>query len=56
MNSGAASLPSNRLPMNPAHRLAMFTYLPIRSEFTRATKSSGLKSTSSTAAFSFAAM
>ena len=56
MNSGRASFPSKRFTTNPAHRLAMFTYLPMRSEFTRLTKSSGLKSTSSTAAFSLAAM
>jgi hypothetical protein len=39
-----------------AQRLAMLTYLPTRSLFTRATKSSGLKSTSSTLALSLAAM
>ena len=39
-----------------AARLAMLTYLPIRSLFTRATKSSGLKSRSSTFEFSLAPM
>ena len=50
------SLPSKCFVMNLAARLAMFTYLPIRSLLTRATKSSGLKSMSSTLALSFAAM
>ena len=52
----AASLPSKRLLMKSAARLAMFTYLPTRSLLTRATKSSGLNSMSSTCAFSLAAM
>ena len=43
--------PSNCLWMNPAARLAMLTYLPTRSLLTRATKSSGLNSTSSTCPF-----
>ena len=42
------SLPPKRLVMKPAARLAMLTYLPTRSLLTRATKSSGLKSRSST--------
>ena len=43
-------------PEEGAVRLAMFTYLPTRSLLTRATKSSGLNSMSSTFAFSLAAM
>ncbi len=39
----APSLPSKRLAMKPAARLAMFTYLPIRSEFTRSMKSSAVE-------------
>ena len=42
------SWPPKRLSMKPAARLAMLTYLPTRSLLTRATKSSGLKSMSST--------
>ena len=52
----ASSLPPNFRLMNTAQRLAMLTYLPTRSLFTRAAKSSGLKSMSSTLAFSLAAM
>jgi hypothetical protein len=42
--------------MKFAARLAMLTYLPMRSLLTRAMKSSGLKSMSSTFALSLAAM
>ena len=49
------NLPSKRLLKKPAQRLTIFTYLPIRSELTRAMKSSPVKSTSSTAAFILAA-
>ena len=52
----AASLPPKCLCKKLAARLAMFTSLPTRSLFTRATKSSGLKSMSSTLALSLAAM
>jgi putative hemolysin len=45
-----------RLAMKPAARLAMLTYLPTRSLLTRAMKSSGLNSMSSTRPFSLAAM
>jgi hypothetical protein len=41
--------------MKPAQRLAMFTTLPTRSEFTRCTKSSRLMSMSSTVPFSLVA-
>ena len=51
----AASCPSNCLVMNPAHRLAILISLPTRSEFTRATKSSRLRSMSSMVWPSFAA-
>ncbi|CFW45254.1 Uncharacterised protein [Bordetella pertussis] len=51
-----ASSPSKWRVMKAAARLAMLTYLPTRSLLTRATKSSGLKSMSSTRAFSLAAM
>ena len=47
--------PSKRLPMKPAQRLAMFTYLPTRSLFTRAQKSVRLRSMSSIVALSLAA-
>jgi len=42
--------------MKLAARLAMLTYFPIKSLLTRAIKSSGLKSRSSTRALSLAAM
>ncbi len=53
---GVPSAPSKCRVMKVAARLAMFTYLPMRSLLTRARKSSGLKSMSSTLALSLAAM
>ena len=50
-----ASFPLKRLVINPAQRLAMLMYLPTKSEFTRATKSSRLKSRSSIVPLSLAA-
>ena len=44
-----------RQVMKPAERLAIFTYLPTRSELTRAAKSSRLRSMSSIVADSLAA-
>ena len=49
-------LPSKCFCRKPAVRLAIFTNLPIKSEFTRAMKSSAVKSMSSTLALSLAAM
>ena len=51
----SSTRPSKRFTMKLAEREAIFTYLPIRSEFTREKKSGFVKSISSTRPDSLAA-